>query len=231
MDGIKNNDWEDLASFELDGKTWLLIADTGDNGGVRKNCTLYVIAEPDPSTLSPEREVTATVAWRIPVVYPEGPHDCESVTVDPRSETIFLLSKRTHPPVLYSLPLRPALDGKTPAAEPIATLTAGVPQPTSWQKLFPSATQRYRAQPTAIDIAPDGHAAAVLTYGDVLLYPHRPGEPWRDTFSRAPVILAPHGLPQAEALCFSRESRSLYVTGEGNTQPLLRYKLPANARQ
>jgi hypothetical protein len=224
--GVKNIDWEDIASFELDGLPWLLIADTGDNNGTRKNCSLYVIAEPDPALLSPDHELSATVAWRLPVVYPDGPHDCEAAAVDPRDEAVYLLTKRTQPPTVYSLPLRLPANRPMPAAELVAKLT-GIPQPSTSQKLFPTPTGRYRAEPTAMDIAPDRSTAAVLTYGDVLLFPRRPGERWADAFSRAPEILAPHGLPQAEALCYSQDGRSLYVTGELKSPLLLRYKLPA----
>jgi len=228
--GVKNIDWEDIASFELDGQAWLLIADTGDNNGTRKNCALYVIAEPDPAALSLDHELTATIAWRLPVVYPDGSHDCEAVAVDPREETVFLLTKRTQPPALYSLPLRPPAKGQSINADLIARLT-GIPQPSVWQKLLPAPTKRYRAQPTAMDIAPDRQTAAVLTYGDVLLFPRRPGERWADTFSRAPQVLAQHKLPQAEALSFSRDGSFLYVTSELKTPLLLRYKVPAKTSE
>src|SRR5690242_9609799 len=39
--GAENVDWEDLDAFDLDGKHYLMIADTGDNGGIRKQLTLY----------------------------------------------------------------------------------------------------------------------------------------------------------------------------------------------
>jgi len=228
--GVKNVDWEDIASFELDGQSWILIADTGDNNGSRKNYTLYVIAEPDPAALALDHEISAKVAWKLPVVYPDGSHDCEAVAVDAHDETVFLLTKRTQPPALYSLPLRLPANGQMPVAELVGTPT-GIPQPSASQKLFPTPTGRYRAQPTAMDIASDRRSAAVLTYGDVLFFARRPGERWSDAFSRAPEILAPHGLPQAEALCFSRDGHSLYVTGELKTPLLLRYKLPAQASQ
>ncbi|MEI6861188.1 MAG: hypothetical protein WCL04_02950 [Verrucomicrobiota bacterium] len=72
--GVKNTDWEDLASFELDGRAWLLVADTGDNDERRKDCALLIIAEPDPADLASDRELTAPVAWRVPVRWPDGPH-------------------------------------------------------------------------------------------------------------------------------------------------------------
>ena len=228
--GIKNIDWEDLASFELDGQAWLLIADTGDNSGNRKNCALYVIAEPDLTGITAGQELTATVAWKIPVVYPDGAHDCEAVAVDAREETVFLITKRTTPPKLYSLPLRTPITNQ-PATATLVTHLHDIPQPNSRQKILPTPTGRYRALVTAMDIAPDRLSATVLTYGDVLFYYRRPGEPWSTVFSRSPEVLAPHGLPQAEAVCYSADSTSLYVTSERKNPLLLRYSLPARAKE
>jgi hypothetical protein len=152
------------------------------------------------------------------------------VAVDPREETVFLLTKRTQPPALYSLQLRPPAKGQSINVELIARLT-GIPQPSAWQKILPTPTGRYRAQPTAMDIASDRQTAAVLTYGDILLFQRRPGERWAHTFSRAPLVLAPHELPQAEALCFSQDGGSVYVTGELKTPLLLRYKVPTKTSE
>jgi len=228
--GLKNIDWEDIASFELDGQSWLLIADTGDNAGTRKNCALYVIAEPDITATPAGQELTAAVAWKIPVIYPDGPHDCEAVAVDAREQTVFLLTKRTTPPSLYSLPLRAPATGQSTTAT-LVTRLRDIPQPNSRQKVLPTPTGRYRAYVTAMDIAPDRLSAAVLTYGNVLLYPRRPGEAWSLVLSRTPEVLAPHELPQAEALCFSPDSTSLFVTGERKNPLLLRYDLPAQAKE
>jgi len=82
-----------------------------------------------------------------------------------------------------------------------------------------------------MDIASDRGAAVVLTYGDVLLYPRAPGESWAAAFSRSPEILAPHGLPQAEAVCFSPDNGLLYVTSERKSPRLLRYKVPVRAKE
>ena len=83
--------------------------------------------------------------------------------------------KRTQPPALYSLPLRPRSDGPVPETKQVAHLN-GIPQPDAEQKLLPVPTGRFRALPTAMDIAPDRQCAAVLTYGDVLLFVRQPGE-------------------------------------------------------
>ena len=220
--GLHNTDWEDLASFELDGRSWLLVADTGDNGGRRRDCALYIIAEPDPATLVPLQEFTVPVAWKIPVRFPEGPRDCEAVAVDARAGLVYLLTKRTQPAILYTLPLRPAA-GSSAAAQPVAKLTK-FPQPSTSQSLVPISTSRYRAQPTAMDFAADGSAAVVLTYGNACLFPRRPGEAWATALSRKPLVLPPHGLAQAEAVAFAPDGRTIYVTSEGAGTAILRYR-------
>ena len=40
MSNLQNIDWEDLASFEYDGKSMLLIADVGDNLSLRNHVTV-----------------------------------------------------------------------------------------------------------------------------------------------------------------------------------------------
>lgn len=224
--GIKNTDWEDIASFELDGKAWLLVADTGDNAGNRKSYTLLVLEEPSPSELSIANETSAPVAWKVPFTYPDGPHDCEAAAVDVREEKIYLITKRSKPPKVYSVPLRPRADGSVAIAENVASLV-DIPQPSTAQRILPTPTGRYRAQVTGMDISPDLKSAAVLTYGNVLLYQRRSGESWSTAFSKTPIILPPHGLPQAEAIGFSRDGRSLYVTSERTSPLMLRYPMRA----
>jgi hypothetical protein len=221
--GVTNVDWEDIASFEAEGRAWLLIADVGDNLSRRTDCVLYIVPEPDPAALTPGGELAVGVAWRIPVRYPDGPRDCEAVAVDPRDGLVYLISKRTVPAVVYTLPLHPPA-GAVPAAVPIARLTQ-IPQPTAVQKTIALPTGKYRAQPTGLDFSPDGTIAAVLTYGDVWLFRRPAGQSWTDAFTSEPQRLPPHGLMQAEAICFSHDGHALYVSSEGRAAPLLRYDL------
>jgi hypothetical protein len=71
----------------------------------------------------------------------------------------------------------------------------------------------------------DGTQALVLVYEQPLLFPRASGESWADALGRDPVKLAPHLLPQAEAVCFSMDDRTIFVGSEKTTQ-LLRYNLP-----
>jgi hypothetical protein len=213
--GAENTDWEDLAGFRLDGRDWLLVADTGDNGGLRRTLQLHVFAEParlQDGVLRP--------AWTIVFRWPDGARDCEAVAVDAARGEILLVSKKRQPPQLFSLPLRPPRGAGTLVARRIGTL-AGVPQGDRDEVAANPELARIRSQVTAADVAPDRHALALLTYRDVLLYRRRGREDWAAALARPPEIHALPLLPQAEALAWSADGRGLYATGEFSPAPLL----------
>jgi len=89
IEGITKTDWEDMAAFRLEGRDYLLIADTGDNGGLRRTLQLHAVPEPDRLVDG----ATLTPAWSIAFKWPDGPRDCEAVTVDETSGTVLLVSK------------------------------------------------------------------------------------------------------------------------------------------
>src|SRR5690606_5559859 len=43
LEPASNLDWEAVASFKLDGKSWLLVADAGDNNAIRDQSKIYVV--------------------------------------------------------------------------------------------------------------------------------------------------------------------------------------------
>ncbi len=212
----ENRDWEDLAAFEYEGSSWLLVADIGDNGGIRDHLTLYVVPEPDPAD---DGEVTP--AWSIRYTYPDGPHDTEAVAVDPAAGTIYVLTKRTEPAELHRLPLRPANADEVLTS----TLVAGVDSLPGRDEAggLLAAAVPYHWQPTGMDIAADGSALVILTYADVYYYPREPAETWAGALARAPRPLGMPLVPIAEAVAFDERGRSLFITAEGRHAPLLRF--------
>ncbi|MCF7731409.1 MAG: hypothetical protein K9N23_06970 [Akkermansiaceae bacterium] len=209
-------DWEDLAGFSWQGKPYLLIADAGDNEAARKSCTLYIVRE--PAMPRKGRVLTGSLKpeWAIEFSYPGGPRDCEAVAVDPARGKILLISKRTNPLEIYELPLRPTGRGLVMATR--IGVTDVIPPPGG----FPHPFGR---QPTALDLSADGRMAAVLSYVSVFIFPRAPGESWAGAFARKPLILPRHGLPQAEAIAFSRDGKTLFVASEGAGTPVISYQL------
>lgn len=214
VQGEKNEDWEDIASYEYKGKAWLLVGDIGDNDAKRPTVSLHIVEEPLPQYLSPKSEESAKPVRTLRVRYEDGPRDCESVAVDAAGGAIYLLSKRNRPPQLYRVDLDPPHDNAIVIARRVGDVSQ-VPQPNAAERLLKGHLGKYRAQITAMDFAADGSAAAVVTYGDLLLFLRRQNEPWADAFSREPLRLAAHNLPQAEAVCFSADGKLIYVASEG----------------
>jgi hypothetical protein len=213
--GARNIDWEDLASFTLDGKHYLLVADTGDNGGRRRNIVLHVFEEPaslDGGVLRP--------AWTVQARWPDGPRDCEAVAVDAREGRILLVSKKRTPPELFSLPLAATPPGEEwPEPRRIGRL-AGVPQPSDELQRTDPLLARHYAQVTAADLSPDGRNLAVLTYGSVLFYRRSDGQDWGEAVAEPPVAHDVPLIPQAEALAWTTGGAGLYATGEFSPAPL-----------
>lgn len=221
VEGVKNYDWEEVTTFELDGKAWLVAADIGDNFATRKGCVLHLIAEPDAAALSPGQELLLRPEYSINFIYEDGARDAESLAVDVKERMIYVLSKREDIPRLYRLPLAPAPVSQ-PAAARFLTLVPHLPQPTALQRNVRTPTQGFLGWPTAMDFSHDGTLALVLCYEQPLLFPRATGETWAEALAREPVKLAPHQFPQAEAACFTADDRAILVASE-KTMLLLRY--------
>lgn len=211
--GAKNIDWEDIASFSLHGKHYLLLADTGDNGGLRREFQLHVFEE--PATLE---DGVLRPAWSIRAHWPDGPRDCEAAAVDAASGQVLLISKKRVPPELFSLPLDDP-HGQIREARRIGRLE-GVPQVGEALKLRDPKLAALFSQVTAADISPDRRTLAVLTYGSVLFYRRNDGETWADAVSHPPETHDVPWIPQAEALAWSAGGAGLYASGESRPAPL-----------
>ena len=133
----------------------------------------------------------------------------------PKPGKILFISKRTLPPELYELPLRPPEKPAVQIAKPLAPVE--VKSPVS--ELFPITNQ-----PTGLDITADGTLAAVITYYSVFLFPKTPGQTWAEAFSQKPTILPPHNLGQAESIAFSKDGKTLFAISEGPASPIVRYR-------
>ena len=212
IEGVANTDWEDLAAFELDGKRYVLVADTGDNGGLRRTLQLHAIEEPkrlDDATLRP--------AWSIAFRWPGGARDCEAVAVDAARREVLLVSKKRHPAELYAVPLDARRD--TQVARRIATL-AGIPQVSERLRRAHAMRSRLDGQVTAADLSPDGRSLALMTYGHLVVYRRASGDNWTRAAARPSEVRTLPWIPQAEALAWSAGGRGLFATGEFSPAPL-----------
>ncbi|MDH3620190.1 MAG: endonuclease/exonuclease/phosphatase family protein [Gammaproteobacteria bacterium] len=212
-----NKDWEDLASFELDGEPYLMVADIGDNLGRRKSRKLYFLKEPKAGKKS------TTVDWEVSFRYPDGPRDAEAAAVDTENERVLILSKRDIPPVLYEVPLQ-SEDDKKVTAKWLGTIES-LPKPSRQDVEFAPRTKDWHWQPAAMDISQDNRAAVILTYRAVYYFLRRPGQDWYDAFNTKPIRISLGNFVNAEAVAFADDHRTVMVTGENRNALLLRVDL------
>jgi len=218
--GARNQDWEDLASYDHGQGPFIAIADTGDNAGKRGFVSLYLVAEPASDGSVSE----VPVHKRLNFSFPDGPHDVESLAIDPQRPRAYVISKRTTPPALYSVDLR----APGPQTARLLTAIPRLPVATAAERQIDPRYARYRHQPTAMDIRCGGRELWILTYSSIQRFSRLPGERWSSALTkRAPVPLSLPAplLPQAEALAFDTHCQSVIVLSEKIPGPIIRYRL------
>jgi hypothetical protein len=221
VDGAQSSDWEDIAAFEDAGGPALLIADTGDNFGLRSWPALYAVRDPG-------RRGKPALLWRLDFRYPDGARDCEALAVDPVDRVILLVSKRDARPRLYRLALP---DGPPPptAARPTAEFigeVAGVPPAPGLGRLLTAPQARFDDSPTALDISRDGRTAVLVTPRNAYVYRRAAGMDWAQTLGQPPAVVPLPDIDQVEAAALSADGRALFVGGEGRPGRLARIALP-----
>ena len=221
--GAQNRDWEGLDTFLWQGRPMILIADFGDNQQQHDTHTLYIVEEPKLGGERFSESSTVKLAWRIVFSYPDHKHDAEAVSVDAAGGKVLILTKRDNPPLLFELPLI------APDYPIIAKKTAAVRQipPPSDEDLLHK-YGKYRSQPTALDLSPDGRQAVVLTYKHAYLFNRESHNSWAAALSGQPQTI-PLPLPhdrsdfrQREAICFVAGGRALLITSEGHGAGIFR---------
>jgi len=217
--GVTNVDWEDLSAFSVDGRNYLLIADIGDNGGVRSTHDLLLVEEPAVIV-----DAAITPVGRLTFRWPDGARDCEAMAVDAARGEILLLSKKRVPAQLFRLPLADLFGptGKVSVAEEVAHLRS-VPQPTAEELALDPHLGRFRGQISGAALRDDG-LLAVQTYRDAYVYQRGPSQSWREALRLPPQALRATFLPQPEAVAFDPRTGDLYIASERIPTPLLRLR-------
>lgn len=210
VSGARANDWEDLSTFELNGKSYIIIGEFGDNGRNRSDYKLYIIEEPEYDPDQKEGHVYS-ILRTITYQYDNGKQNCESVGVDVATGKIILFSKSHDNEIryVYELPLSVEPGSENLTAKRIASLSTD--------------------DTTAMDISMDGHRAIVLTYKDFAYeFIREDNETWEEAFNKGPVfdasngyrrpyrqITMPIGRAGEESICYAKNSRDLYTMREG----------------
>lgn len=216
---IANVDWEDLASFEVGGESWVMIADTGDNLQRRGVSSLYFFKQPDASKLP----LSLSLHHRIDFNYEDGPKNVESVAVSVTTGQILLIAKASTNAGVYTLPLKLTAQGRTLTASKSGLLATLEPNADDkwWERTF---AKGLLLAPTSLDISADDRLAVVGNYRHAYLFKRASGESWPEALTRKPQILLSHRMEQSESVAFSSSGNSIIVSSEGLNAPVVLVK-------
>lgn len=204
LDEVENRDWEDIAVGPgPKGKSYVYVAEIGDNAGVHKSVKIYRFPEPEKL----EKKITMKPEV-LKFDYPDGAMDAESLFVDPISGDLFVVSKRDSQNTLFRLK-SDDFGKKDVVAKEVGKLP------------FTSAT--------AADISQDGSKILIKNYFKIYYWDRKKGETVAEALSKAPKELPYVPEPQGEAIGFQPDGKAYYTISEKrfNIHPVL-YRYPAN---
>ena len=208
--GVQARDWEDLAAGP---RGTLLVADIGDNRGVRDlGVLVHRISEPiGPSgpTAPPES---------IRLRYADAPQDAETLLVHPTTGQTLVVTKGLLGSTVYAAP-QPLTAGtlRAVATVPVtSTDTEGGPAGIAGvgDRLV-----------TGGAVSADGRRLVVRTYTDAYIF-RVPGEDLVAAFDEDPVVVPLPPTAQGEAVTWTPDGSALVTASEGTATPVQRVPVP-----
>lgn len=184
-------DWEDIAVY-ANGD--LLVADIGDNLRRRDNVKLIRVARPVPNAK------TATVRKVTTLTYDDGPHDAESVVIDPKDETaVYVITKERD------------TGGGSTAFRVNGSRLERVAELADLGEFLPLAGQIAGA-----DALPNGSGIVLRTYHSTYLLKRPTGGSFEDIFRAQPIAMPIDGagLGQYESICVTPDGKRVVTLPE-----------------
>ena len=216
----KNKDWEDITSVPVDDGRWIVTGDIGDNKAKRKFIKLYFAEEPTRDDDDHYHGKLDLKHW-LELTYPDGPRDCESMAYDPIGNQILLLSKRDKPSRLYAVDLETALTEESAELKFLGNISRLRPPTPANRAQFGGRTD-FISQPTGFDISADGSEAVIISYRSLYRFQRKQDEDWLSALQRKPEEVVGPPAVQNEAIAYSTDGKSIYVTTEKQPSPVYR---------
>jgi hypothetical protein len=188
-----NGDWEDIAigPGPDSGINYIYIGDIGDNNSAHYSSAVYRLPEPDLTIDTGVTNISVSNSVRIDFKYPDGPHNAETLLLDPLTKDLYVVSKGTIG-IVYQLKYPQSTDTliicKKIGLLPLSILTAG-------------------------DISPDGNEILLKNYGSIYYWKKNAGETVLQTLLRTPVSIPYISEQQGEAIGWS-VGNAFYTTSE-----------------
>jgi hypothetical protein len=207
--GVK--DCEDIAvgPGPVDGKSYVYVGDIGDNDATKPFITIYRAVEPElPANVNKADFVQSNPFF---AKYPDGPHDAETLMVDPLEKLIYIVTKRHKSVSVYTTPLLFNTKDTVTLTKRCDLHFKGL-QPFKWI--------------VSGDISKDGTQVVLKSYSRVYYWKREGQEPIWQTLQRKPQQPAYEQERLGEAIAFAPNGKSYYTVSEGTKQPIYHYAIP-----
>jgi hypothetical protein len=209
LENAINSDWEDIATFQKNGKSYIVVGDVGDNQRHRQEYQLCLLEEPDfvlgnPATLVVNNWLDCRFQ------YEDGSKNCEAIGVDLVDNQIILLEKVYHKvaetPGIYTLPL------------PGKNTLHGVAR-----RISEVALKNF----SALDISDDGLTLIARAYHAGYVFRRFHEQSWPEIIARkTPQVFEFPMQLQGEGVCFSTTHNTVLISTEKVRQPIFEVTLP-----
>ena len=203
--GAPATDWEDIARGPgpRRGVDYLFVADIGDNLRARGSILVHRFEEPAFDSGS----VSAADYDTFELTYPDGPHDAETLLVDPIGGELVIMTKEW--------------DGSSRiySAGPFAVGSA------STELRFRGAVQ-LGVLATAGDVSADGTRVLLRSYADIRGWQRDPAGPLWQAFTEPGCAMASADENQGEAVAFTADGDGYATISEGRFSPINTFTFP-----
>lgn len=204
LQGIENRDFEDITIGidPHDGKRYVYAADIGDNLEKFKVKLIYRFEEP---ILSTHTEISITKFDTLKIILSDAVRDTEAIMIEPKTNDLYLVSKREDSVRLYQV--------KFPFGKD--TLTAKRVAVLPFQKIV------------AANISMDGKEVLMKDYDKVYYWKNDTNLPLAELLLTKAAELHYDRERQGEAICWARDGKGYYTLSEavrGEMGKLLYYK-------
>lgn len=206
VSGAVNRDWEDIAAYkDKDGKCFLYLGDIGNNSRLRGEMRIFKVREPTVSASKQSGTLDTENAETITFEYPDLRHDAEALFVQPKTGTIYVITKRMSGAAgVYKL----ETGNKT------AVKVADIEVPSLPNGLI-----------TGADISQDGSHVILCDYfGGYEFALLDDAKAFDDIWKTKPKLVDIGTRKQGEAVAYSIDGMSVFSTSEKADSPLFEAK-------
>lgn len=211
LSGATAIDWEDMAIGPAPGgRSYLYLADIGDNSGRRRSVRVYRVSEPVVDMNQSPVVETLSQVTSYDFVYEDGPRDAEGFMVDPLTGDFYVVSKRERDGNRVYRSISPRGSGMNTLERVGRLTTTGT---------------------TGADISPDGLQVLIRRYSSAIdrdTPPSLAGSYWSRpdaSVSLATLLAQPAQTlrlvaeAQGESIAFAADNKGFYTTSEHGSLP------------